>query len=72
MLAPTATPAAIIDRLNAALAKILELPEVKEQFLRQGVYALPGTTLAKASERLRTEVSRWEKVITDARIKADE
>lgn len=72
MLAPTATPAAIIDRLNAALANVLELLEVKEQFLRQGVYALPGTTPAKASERLRTEVSRWEKVITDARIKADE
>lgn len=72
MLAPTATPAAIIDRLNAALANVLELPEVKEQFLRQGVYALPGTTPAKASERLRTEVSRWEEVITDARIKADE
>lgn len=72
MLAPTATPAAIIDRLNAALANVLELLEVKEQFLRQGVYALPGTTPAKASERLRTEGSRGAKVITDARIKADE
>ena len=50
MLAPTATPAAIIDRLNAAPAKILGLPDVKEQFLRQGVYALPGPTPAKASE----------------------
>lgn len=72
VLAPAGTPAAIVDQLNAALAKIVQSPEVKEQFLRQGVYALPPTTPAKAAERLRSEVSRWEKVIKEANIKADD
>ena len=72
VLAPAGTPAAIVEHLNAALAKIVQSPEVKEQFLRQGVYALPPTTPAKAAERLRSEVSRWEKVIKEANIKADD
>lgn len=72
VLAPAGTPAAIVEHLNAALAKIVQSPEVKEQFLRQGVYALPPTTPAKAAERLRGEVSRWEKVIKEANIKADD
>lgn len=72
VLAPAGTPAAIVERLNAALAKMVESPEVKEQFLKQGVYASPPTTPAKAAERVRLEVSRWEKVIKDANIKADD
>lgn len=72
VLVPAGTPAAIVERLNAALAKIVESPEVKEQFLKQGVYALPPTTPAKAADRVRDEVSRWEKVIKDAGITADQ
>lgn len=72
VLAPAGTPAAIVERLNAALARILEVAEVKAQFLKQGVYALAPTTPEKAAERLRSEVTRWEKVIADAQIKADE
>lgn len=71
VLAPVGTPAPIIERLNAALAKIVESADAKEQFLKQGVYALPATTPAKAAERVRTEVARWEKVIKEANIKAD-
>jgi tripartite-type tricarboxylate transporter receptor subunit TctC len=71
VLAPAGTPTAVIDRLNAALAKILETPDVKAQFLQAGVYALAPTSPDKAAERLRTEVTRWEKVITDAQIKSD-
>ena len=72
VLAPAATPKDIVDKLNAALAKIVGLPEVKEQFLTQGVYAAAPTTSAKSAERLAQEVARWAKVIADAGIKADE
>jgi tripartite-type tricarboxylate transporter receptor subunit TctC len=71
VLAPAGTPAPIIERLNAALGKIVESADAKEQFLKQGVYALPATTPAKAAERVRTEVARWEKVIKEANIKSD-
>ena len=72
VLAPAGTPAAIVERLNAVLARIIENPEVKEQFLRQGVYAAEPTSPARAAERLAGEVARWESLIRDANIKADE
>jgi tripartite-type tricarboxylate transporter receptor subunit TctC len=72
VLAPVATPKDIIDKLNAAMARIVALPEVKEQFLTQGVYAAAPTTPAGSAERLALEVTRWAKVITEANIKADE
>ncbi|KWR87220.1 Bug family tripartite tricarboxylate transporter substrate binding protein [Cupriavidus sp. IDO] len=71
VLAPAGTPAPVVELLNAALARILAMPDVKAQFLKQGVYALPPTTPEKSAERLRTEVTRWEKVITDAHINSD-
>ncbi len=72
VLVPAGTPPAVIARLNTELAKIVELPEVKEQLLTQGVYALPPLKPEQAAERLRAEVSRWAKVIADANIKADD
>ncbi|MDP1899986.1 MAG: tripartite tricarboxylate transporter substrate binding protein [Rubrivivax sp.] len=72
VLAPAATPKDIVDRLNAAIARIVTQPEVKEQFLAQGVYAAAPTTPAQSAERLAQEVARWAKVIAEAHIKADE
>jgi tripartite-type tricarboxylate transporter receptor subunit TctC len=72
VLAPAATPRDIVDRLNAAVARIVAMPEVKEQFLTQGVYAAAPTTPEKSAERLAQEVARWAKLITDANIKADD
>lgn len=71
VLAPAGTPVAIVNLLNAAMAKILESAEVKEQLLKQGVYAAVPTTPARAAERLAAEVARWEKLIKKADIKAD-
>jgi tripartite-type tricarboxylate transporter receptor subunit TctC len=72
VLAPAATPKDILDRLNGAIAKIVAMPEVKEQFLGQGVYAAAPTTPEKSAERLSQEVARWAKLIPEANIKADE
>lgn len=71
VLAPAGTPISIVNLLNAAMAKILESAEVKEQLLKQGVYAAVPTTPARAAERLSAEVLRWEKLIRKADIKAD-
>ncbi|MEO6746191.1 MAG: tripartite tricarboxylate transporter substrate binding protein [Caldimonas sp.] len=72
VLAPVATPKDILDRLNGAIAKIVAMPEVKEQFLAQGVYAAAPTTPEQSAERLAQEVARWAKLIPEANIKADE
>ncbi|MGV0962812.1 MAG: Bug family tripartite tricarboxylate transporter substrate binding protein [Polynucleobacter sp.] len=71
VLAPVGTPTPIIDQLNSAIAKLLVNPEVKEAFLKQGVYAATPTKPKQSAELLATEVKRWEKVIKEADIKAE-
>jgi tripartite-type tricarboxylate transporter receptor subunit TctC len=71
VLAPVGTPVVIIDQLNSAIAKLLVNPEVKEAFLKQGVYAATPTKPKQSAELLATEVKRWEKVIKEADIKAE-
>jgi tripartite-type tricarboxylate transporter receptor subunit TctC len=71
VLAPTGTPMPIIDQLNSAIAKLLLNPEVKEAFLKQGVYAATPTKPKQSAELLASEVRRWEKVIKEADIKAE-
>jgi tripartite-type tricarboxylate transporter receptor subunit TctC len=72
VLAPAGTPAAVVARLNEALAKVVQSPEAKEMLLKQGVYAAPPTTPAKSAEQIQVEVARWKKVITESNIKSDE
>ena len=41
--APKGTPQAIIDKLNAEVVKILNMPDVKERFAGGGVETIPST-----------------------------
>ncbi|HET7764592.1 MAG TPA: tripartite tricarboxylate transporter substrate-binding protein [Burkholderiales bacterium] len=43
LIAPKGTPAAVVDKLNAALAKTLEVPEVKEGLAKQGAELFTGS-----------------------------
>jgi tripartite-type tricarboxylate transporter receptor subunit TctC len=70
VLAPAHTPRPIIDRLNAELVKILQQPDVKEQLLQQGAFAI-STTPEQTAERIRKEISMWAKVIEEQKITVD-
>ena len=70
LLAPAGTPREIIQRLNVESAKIINSPEVKERFQRQGVEPATGTP-EQFGELIKSEVARWAKVVKDAGIKAD-
>jgi len=69
-LAPAATPRPIIERLNAELVRALEAPDVREQLLRQGAEAQPGTpeALRKHIER---ELATWGRVVKEAKIEVN-
>ena len=43
---PAQTPRAVVDRLNAAVHQVMQRPQVREQFARQGV----PVTLSKTPE----------------------
>jgi tripartite-type tricarboxylate transporter receptor subunit TctC len=48
LAAPAGTPVAVIDKLNAALNKVVLLPEVQARFKLDAVEATPGTPMAQA------------------------
>ena len=70
VLAPAGTPQAIVSRLNGEIAKILQKPEIKDQFA--GFGSEPGRgTPEEFAAYIRTEIGKWGKVIRDAGIKAE-
>jgi tripartite-type tricarboxylate transporter receptor subunit TctC len=70
VLAPAGTPKAVIDRLNAEIKKILQMPDVRAKFDQQGV--IPTyTTPEQTTQHIQGEVSKWAKVIKEANVKAD-
>ncbi|MET0961790.1 MAG: tripartite tricarboxylate transporter substrate binding protein [Noviherbaspirillum sp.] len=70
VLAPANTPKEIVDRLNGELVKILQVPEVKEQLLQQGAYAI-STSPQQTAERIKKEIGMWATVIQEAKITVD-
>jgi tripartite-type tricarboxylate transporter receptor subunit TctC len=69
-LAPAKTPPAIIARLQAAFAKVLATPEVKDKLFAQGAEAAPSSS-ADFERRIHDELKQWEYVIREAKIKAE-
>ena len=70
LLAPAATPAAIVTRLNAEVAKILQSADVGEKLAAQGAEPMPGTPQAFASF-MREEMAKWAPVVKQAGVKLD-
>ena len=70
LVAPAGTPAAIIERLNGELNKVLALPAVSEAFARQSIDTAPGTAAAFAAF-MQAELERWGKVVTAAGIQPE-
>ncbi len=70
MVAPSKTPPAVINKLNAELRRALALPEVKAKLAEQGIYA-ESSTAAEFTKLIATDQKRWADVIKEANIKPD-
>ena len=60
--APAGTPRAVIDKLNAAMVKILQMPDVKAALAEQGAVPAGGTPQA-LGDFTKSEIVKWEKII---------
>jgi tripartite-type tricarboxylate transporter receptor subunit TctC len=67
LVAPAATPGAIVAQLNLSMVKILGMSDVREQLIRQGVQPSP-TTVEEAASFLKKDVAGWGKILKDAGI----
>lgn len=63
-------PQEIVRRLNADLRAILEAPDLRERFLATGLEPAP-TSPEEFGNIIRSEISRWAKVIKDAGIRVE-
>jgi tripartite-type tricarboxylate transporter receptor subunit TctC len=68
--APARTPPAIVSRLQAAIAAILDMPETRAHFGKQGREPV-GSTPEAFRQYIRQEFDRWGPIIRDAGIKAE-
>ncbi len=70
LFAPAGTPRAIVDKIQADVAKALSVPEVRERFVAQG--ADPGgNTPEQFAAFIRAETDKWTRVIKFSNAKVD-
>jgi len=70
LFAPAGTPPAIVRRLQGEIAKILQIPEIRERMTAIGIDPIGGTPEELAAQ-LRADLIRWTKVARTAGIKAN-
>jgi len=70
IVGPAGMPADVVAKLNDAISKAVQLPEVQERFKSFGV--IPRTASPKkVNEMTAEEIARWTPVIKDNNIRAD-
>ncbi len=68
--APHGTPRGIVEKLNAEITKVLQVPAVKERLAPLG-FEHNANTPAQFADYLKREVVKWAKVVKDSGARAD-
>jgi tripartite-type tricarboxylate transporter receptor subunit TctC len=71
ILAPSGTPKAIVERLNAEITKATAAPEMKDAWAKQGATALAMTT-EEFSRYLREDIEKWARIVRISGAKPDQ
>lgn len=67
-LAPRGVPGEVVSKLNKAVLKALDSPDVRELFAKRGVDVV-GSSPGELTTYLREEIAKWRKVIKAAGIR---
>jgi tripartite-type tricarboxylate transporter receptor subunit TctC len=71
ILAPAGTPQAIIDRLQAEVVKITQLPDVRKTLTETMGMDVQALSPADTQKFLNAQIGRWGKVVKDNNIKGE-
>ena len=71
ILTTSGTPEAVVDRLHAALAKIVQNPQLKEQLANIGIDAQASASPAEARAYRAAEVEKWGKLVRAIGVRAE-
>jgi tripartite-type tricarboxylate transporter receptor subunit TctC len=70
LVVPAGTPAPVVQRLHGAVVKVLQLPETRELFAKQGATPSPSSP-EEAAQYIRSEIARWKDVAREAGVKPE-
>ncbi len=70
IMAPAATPKPILERLNAEIRKIVNAPEVKDEWAKQGATPMNMST-DEFGQHLREDIAKWAQVVKISGAKVD-
>ena len=69
-LAPAGTPRAVVERLNAAIGKVLSLPDVQKSIVESGGVTSPSSP-EEFAQRIRADVEKFARIVKTAGIKVE-
>ena len=70
LMAPAKTPRPVLERINTEVNKIINSPETKETWAKQGTIAM-GMSIDQFDKFLREEIVKWAKVVKVSGAKVD-
>ena len=70
VLAPTGTPAPIVERMNREIARIVALPDFKKKMDEIGAEPI-GNTSAQMAQQIKEDTERYAKLVKDAGVTID-
>jgi len=70
LFAPARTPAAIVSKMQKAIAQTIQLPDVKQKLLEQGGDTV-GSTPEYLDQVVKKELRKWPEIVKAANIKVD-
>jgi tripartite-type tricarboxylate transporter receptor subunit TctC len=70
LMAPKGTPAEVVNRLNAEVRKIVNSPEVKTAWAKQGAVPMP-MTVAEFEQYLNADIAKWANIVKVSGAKPD-
>jgi tripartite-type tricarboxylate transporter receptor subunit TctC len=70
LMAPAATPRPVLDKLNLETNKVINAPEVKDTWGKQGAVPM-GMPVDEFGKFLREDVQKWSKLVKDTGMKVD-
>ena len=70
LVAPSGTPQPVIDKLNAAIARAVQLPDVRARFSSDALESAAGTP-AQLASFIDADYKAWQKVVAMQKLKID-
>ena len=68
LLAPGATPRAIVERINRDVVRVLQLPEVRDRLVAEA-FEVPADTPEQFAAHIKADLVKWAKVVKESGMK---